>query len=44
MHAYAYPILSYLVFFPLLAALLLAFFRSEQGVRVFTLEIGRAHV
>ena len=41
---HSYPVLSYLIFFPLLAALLLAFFRSDRGVRVFTLVVGLCEI
>ncbi|GAB6175800.1 NADH-quinone oxidoreductase subunit M [Desulfobaculum senezii] len=35
-----YPVLTYLIFFPLVAAVLLAFFRTECMVRWFTLVVG----
>ncbi len=41
---HAYPVLSYLIFFPLLAALALALFRDDRAVRVFTLAAGLAEL
>lgn len=35
-----YPVLTYLIFFPLVAAVLLVFFRTECMVRWFTLVVG----
>ncbi|MEW5773390.1 MAG: NADH-quinone oxidoreductase subunit M [Thermodesulfobacteriota bacterium] len=41
---HAYPVLSYLIFFPLLACLALALVRDDRTVRVFTLAAGLAEL